>query len=230
MSAADQTLAVLCALLAVELVLLRHGQRRLFGVSMAATRSRLFAYVLAAPGTALHEAAHYLACRALAVPTVGRTRLFWPQRTPEGHVVLGSVSHARTDALRQALISIAPLLLVPPMLVLATALLLSPHALSALPNALGDVPWWRAALWGYLALSCAQAVFPSPGDRLGAAELGCLVGLAAGGTLLVLAVGHLPALLQVLGVAVGILALPAAAAGASLFALGLLRSATAPRL
>ena len=109
----DQTLLALCALLALELVALRRGQRRLFWAAAGATRSRLLAYGLAAPGTAVHETAHYLACLALGVPITGRVRLFWPQRGASGEVVLGAVPHARTDALRQALISIAPLLLVP---------------------------------------------------------------------------------------------------------------------
>lgn len=172
-----QVSLVLVALTAFELALLRRGQRRLFWATATATRSRLIAYLLAAPGTVLHEASHYLACLALGVPVLGRPRLFWPQRDPQGDVILGSVPHARTDPLRQATISMAPLVLVPALLTLTTAVLISPQALTQLPDALTAVPWWRAALWVYLSLSCGQAVFPSPGDRIGMAGL-----LAVGGS------------------------------------------------
>ncbi len=230
MSLSDQTLLVLCALLALELVVLRRGQRRLFWAAAHATRSRVLAYALAAPGTALHEAAHYLACVALGVPITGRVRLFWPERTPGGDVVLGSVPHARTSALRQALISIAPLLIVPALLTIATALLLAPHGLTELPNAITEVPWWRAALWIYLSLSCAQAVFPSSGDQIGVAGGACLCALLGATVGLILALDSSHGLLVVLAAIDGVLALPAAAAALSMVALGLLRAAAPARL
>jgi hypothetical protein len=229
MTANGDTLVALALLLAGELALLWRGQRRLFWAAAGATRSRVLAYALAAPGTALHEASHYLACRALGVPVSKRVRLFWPQRTGEGEVVLGSVRHARTSPLRQALISIAPLLLVPAFLTLATALLVAPDALSRLPDALTGVPAWRAILWVYLSLSCGQAVFPSPGDRIGVMGgiLLLVVGLLALGT--VEALGGSGGVADVLGAADGILALPALAAAASLVALGMLQRASGPR-
>lgn len=229
MAADGDTLVALALLLAGELALLWRGQRRLFWAAVGATRSRVLAYALAAPGTALHEASHYLACRALGVPVSGRVRLFWPQRTNEGGVVLGSVPHARTGPLRQALISIAPLVLVPAFLTLATALLVAPDALSRLPDALTGVPAWRAILWVYLSLSCGQAVFPSPGDRIGAIGgiLLLILGLFALG--IVDALGGSAGVADVLGAAAGIMALPALAAAASLVALGMLQRASGPR-
>ncbi len=227
MSLSDQTLLALCALLALELVALRRGQRRLFWAAAGATRSRLLAYVLAAPGVAVHETAHYLACLALGVPITGRVRLFWPQRGAGGEVVLGAVPHARTDALRQALISIAPLLLVPAVLTIATAVLLSPHTLTQLPTALGEVAWWRTALWVYLSLSCAQAAFPSSGDHIGLTGAACLCALLGAAVGLVLALGTSRGLLEALGAIDGVLAVPAAAAAISMFAFGLLRAAPA---
>ncbi len=230
MPLSDQTLIALCALLALELALLRRGQRRLFWTAAQATRSRILAYALAAPGTALHEAAHYLACLALGVPITGRVRLFWPQRTASGDIVLGSVPHARTGALRQALISIAPLVLVPAALTLATAVLLAPHTLGQLPDAITQIAWWRAALLVYLSLSCAQAAFPSSGDHIGLLGGVCLGVLLAGATAAILTFGSQNALLEALAAAAGILALPAVAAAVSMLALGLLRSSAPARL
>jgi len=229
MSLGDQTLIVLSALLALELAALRGGQRRLFSAAAGATRSRAIAYGLAAPGTALHEVSHYLACLALGVPITGRVRLFWPQRLPGGRVVLGAVPHARTGPLRQALISIAPLLLVPAVLALATAALLAPYPLTELPNALGDVSWWRVALWLYLSLSCAQAAFPSSGDRIGPAGLACLLALAGVAIGLPLALDARQGVLEVLAAIDGVLAVPAAVAALSLLAFGLLRPASPAR-
>ncbi len=228
MHARDQTLVALAAILLLELVLLRRGQRRLFWATANATHSRLLAYALAAPGTVLHEASHYLACVALGVPVLGRVRLFWPRRTPEGGVVLGSVPHAQTDPLRQGLISIAPLILMPGFLAVATALLLAPDALPELPDALGRVPAWRAVLCAYISLSCAQAVFPSPGDRVGALGLLCLAIIGAGAVLTALALAGHAGLRDLLGTAVGVLALPALGAVASLLVLALLGRATRP--
>lgn len=229
MRQANETLIVLVMLLLVELALLRGGQRRLFWATVRASRSRLLAYVLAAPGTALHEGAHYLACRALGVAIVGRVRLFWPTRGPGGELVLGSVSHVRTGVLRQALISVAPLVLVPAALALATTLLLFPAALVALPDALGQVPWWRAALWLYISLSCGQAAFPSPGDRIGLGGSAGLVLVVAGAFGLVDLLGGRGSLRDTLGAVDGILALPAATAAVSLLVLRLLSGVARPR-
>ncbi len=122
------TLAPFALLLAAEAVVLFLGQRRLFWLAVDATGSRLCGYLLAMPGTVLHESAHYLACVLLRVP-VGRqvrmsdgrrarVRLFYPRRDRySGSVTLGSVPHAGTDPLRGALIAVAPLVLVPPLLV-----------------------------------------------------------------------------------------------------------------
>jgi hypothetical protein len=54
-------------LLAGEAVALFLGQRRLFWLAVDATGSRLLGYLLAMPGTMLHESAHYLACVLLRV-------------------------------------------------------------------------------------------------------------------------------------------------------------------
>jgi hypothetical protein len=228
MGSLDRDLPALVLLLGIELALLWRGQRRLFWAVAHVSGSRLAAYALALPGTVMHEGAHYLACLALGVPAgrrlgagADRVRLFWPRRTPEGDVVLGGVPHARTDPVRQALIAISPLLLMPPVLALLTRLLLGPKGLSQLPDVLGRVPLWHALLWGYLALSCGQAAFPSPGDRVGLVGGLALAGLAAAGGWALIALGPAGSVAGVLGAVVGVLALPAAAAALTLAAMRL---------
>lgn len=227
-TASPDSLVALALLLGAELALLWRGQRRLFWATASAAHSHVVAYVLAAPGTALHEASHYLACVALGVP-VGRVRLFWPTRTPAGDVILGSVPHAPTGPARRALIAIAPLVLVPALLMVATALLLGPDALGRLPDAIGEVPAWRAALWIYLSLSCGQAVFPSPGDRVGAVGAVFLLALGiavVGGTVLLAGAAGLH---DVLAALTGVLAIPALAAAVSLIGLAVLGRVTRGR-
>src|SRR5947209_5113374 len=223
MAGLDRDLPALILLLGVELVLLWRGQRRLFWAIARASGSRMLAYALALPGTVLHEGAHYLACLTLGV-AVGRqlgagpdrVRLFWPRRTPEGDVVLGGAPHAQTDPVRQAPIALSPLLLIPPVLALLTRLLLGPHGLTQLPDVLGRVPLWQAVLWGYLALSCGQAAFPSPGDRVGLVGGTVLAGLVIVVGWALVAVGPAGSVADVLGAVVGVLALPAATAALTL--------------
>ena len=154
------------------------GQRRLFWLAVDASGSRLLGYLLALPGTVLHESAHYLACVLLRV-RVGRqlrtrdgrrarVRLFFPTRDPvTGAVRLGSVPHARTGPLRGALIAIAPLLLVPPLLLLIAFAFAGTSDLAQLRHLLPHLPSWKLALLAYVAFSCGQAAFPSPGDHIG---------------------------------------------------------------
>jgi len=122
-ASATTTLLGLGFVLALEAVCLFLGQRRLFWLAVDATGSRLLGYLLAMPGTVLHESAHYLACVILRVPAGrqlrtrdgrrARVRLFYPQRDPvTGSVILGMVPHAKTDPVRGALIAIAPLLVI----------------------------------------------------------------------------------------------------------------------
>jgi hypothetical protein len=172
--------ALLAGALGVEIALLYFGQRRIFG--MLYERSPALAYLLAAPATAIHEMAHYLACLLLRVPT-GRVELFHPRRQPDGSWILGSVVHARSDPLRGALVAVAPLLLVPPLFIALSLLLLgsdfSLEAPGGIWSALRSAPLWAESLWLYLSLAVGQAAFPSSGDRIGAAGAGALLLLAA---------------------------------------------------
>lgn len=158
-------------LLIAESILLWQGQRQLFFLTVDATGSHILAYLLAAPGTVLHEASHYIVCLLLGVPAGrrvgGRVKFFSPERHEDGSITLGSVPHVATDPFRGALIAVAPILLVPPFLVGISALLLGEGVLSDPLLALSQAAWWKIAIWFYIALSCGQAAFPSPGDHIG---------------------------------------------------------------
>jgi hypothetical protein len=68
---ATGTLIELGVVLLIKGAALFVGQRLLFRLAVNATGSRLLGYVLAMPGTVVHEAAHYVACVVLRV-LVGR--------------------------------------------------------------------------------------------------------------------------------------------------------------
>jgi hypothetical protein len=176
-----------CAILALECAALFAGQRRLFWLSVRATGSRALGYALAMPGTVLHESAHYLACLILRVPVGAeltapgggraRVKLFRPRRDEHGGVVLGEVPHAATDPLRGALIAVAPLLLVPLLLAAVAMAMAGTTSPAALPRAIVHLPVWQLALLAYVAFSCGQAAFPSPGDHVGLVGAGALLAL-----------------------------------------------------
>jgi hypothetical protein len=226
-----RTLVELGLVLLLEAAALFIGQRRLFWLAADATGSRLLGYLLAMPGTVLHESAHYIACVLLRVP-VGRqlrtrdgrrarVRLFFPTRDPAtGAVTLGSVPHARTDPVRSALIAIAPLLLVPPLLLAIALAFAGTSDLAQLRHLLPHLASWKVALLAYVAFSCGQAAFPSRGDHIG-----ILGGLALTSVLavvigLLLANGGRAELTTALRDACLLLAVPAIASVLSLLVLG----------
>ena len=181
---------LLCVLLVGECYALFLGQRRLFFAAEDALKSKVAALVLAAPGTALHELAHYLMCLLLRVPAgrdvrgadgrPAKVEFFRPRRDEDGRgIQLGVVPHAATDPLRGALIAIAPVLLVPPLFFGLSYLLLGAQTPADVPVALTDATWWKIPIWAYVALSCGQAAFPSPGDHIGVIGGVCLAALAA---------------------------------------------------
>lgn len=181
----NTTSLLLCLLLPVSAVILRITQRRIFWDLERVGRSRLVAYLLVAPSTIAHELAHAAAAFVLRVPfgraVGGRVELFRPRRHADGGVTLGQVSVAQTDPLRSSLISIAPFLLVPPMMLgINWALLGSPAPQEAI-GALGSVAAWKVALWVLASLSLPLAAFPSVGDHIGVA--GAISLTIAGGLL-----------------------------------------------
>jgi hypothetical protein len=239
LSAATRTGSVTRTLVELGLVLLLEaaalfiGQRRLFWLAVDATGSRLLGYLFAMPGTVLHESAHYLACVLLRV-RVGRqlrtrdgrrarVRLFYPTRDPlTGSVTLGSVPHARTDPLRSALIAIAPLLLVPPLLLAIALAFAGTSDLAQLRHLLPHLTTWKLALLAYVAFSCGQAAFPSPGDHIGKLGALALIAVLAVVVGLLLANGGQAELNTALRDACLLLAVPAIASVISLFLLGAL--------
>jgi hypothetical protein len=221
----------LAVVLALEALCLFLGQRRLFWLAVDATGSRLLGYLLAMPGTVLHEGSHYLACVILRVP-VGRqlrtpdgrrarVRLFYPRRDPvTGAVTLGTVPHARTDPVRGALIAIAPLLLVPALLVVIALLIAGTSDPARLRHVLPELATWKLVLLGYLAFSCGQAAFPSAGDHvgvLGALALTAILGITVTA---ILGNGGRAELTTILRDACLLLAVPAFASALSLLVLG----------
>jgi hypothetical protein len=154
---------LLATILVLEGVILYLGQRYIF--PRIENYSRKLALFLSAPGTALHEGAHWLMCQILFVPT-GRVELFRPRESEDGGTQLGVVYHAETDPLRQTLVAIAPLLLVPPLLLLLLLLFLGSGVLQdPLQAFFGSAIWVKIILF-YIFLSAGSAAFPSPGDHI----------------------------------------------------------------
>jgi hypothetical protein len=222
-------------LLTAEAVALFLGQRRLFWLAVDATGSRLLGYIVAMPGTVLHESAHYLACLLLRVP-VGRqlhtrsgrrahVHLFYPQRNRStGSVTLGSVPHAATDPLRSALIAVAPLLLVPPLLIAIALAFAGTSDPSQLRHLVPKMVAWKVVLLGYIAFSCGQAAFPSSGDRIGRLGGLALALLGAAAVSAILLRGGQAELTNLSRDACLLLAVPALTSALSLLALGMLAS------
>jgi hypothetical protein len=151
-------------LLCLEGAILYTGQRRLFGLLEAGRLPRSLIYLWAMPGTVLHEAAHLIACLILRVP-VGRIELFRPRRSLAG-ITLGQVEHAKCDPLRMALVAVAPLLLVPPLLLLLSVALLGESFLSSPLQAFVASSWQAKVALAYVLASSGAAAFPSPGDHI----------------------------------------------------------------
>ncbi|WP_217924470.1 hypothetical protein [Miltoncostaea oceani] len=167
----NATAIVLCLLLPLEAVILRMTQRRIFWDLERVGRSRLLAYVLVAPSTIAHELAHAFAAVILRVPfgaqVGGTVELFRPRRHADGGITLGQVSVARTDALRSSLISIAPFLLVPLMMLGINWALLGTVSPIEAAAVIGEIEPWRLALWAVATLTLPLGAFPSPGDHIG---------------------------------------------------------------
>jgi len=227
------TFVSLVLVLGAEAVALFIGQRRLFWLAVDATGSRLLGYLLAMPGTVLHESAHYLACVVLRVPVGGqlrmrdgrraRVRLFYPRRDPDsGSVTLGSVPHAATGPLRGALIAVAPLLLVPPLLVAIGLVCAGTSDPRQLRHLLPRLAIWKLVLLAYVAFSCGQATFPSSGDHFGKLGGLALTVLAGATVAVILLHGGQAELTNLTRDACLLLAVPAIASALSLLVLGTL--------
>ena len=170
------SLPLLLVLLVLEGFVLYLGQRYIFGA--AYNRSKFLTYLLVAPGTALHELSHWIMCIVLRVPT-DLPVLFRPEKHEDGSMTLGYVQHAKADPFRGALVAIAPVLLVPLLLLGIFVLLFSPDVLQNPFQAVQGAAIWKIALAAYLTLSAGTGAFPSPGDHIGVVGGIMLIGLAA---------------------------------------------------
>ena len=167
---------LLLAVIVAEVTVLALSERRLSASYVA--RVPLLGYLFVAPGTVLHELAHALMSFLLGV-RVFRVVSFWPTRLPDGSTRFGYVLHADVDGVRNTLIAIAPVLLVPPMLAGFTYLLLGtilPADLAAAIHAAGTI---RVLAWVGLVGLGSRAAYPSPGDRVGGFGKIFLAGLIA---------------------------------------------------
>lgn len=192
-----------------------HVQRRSFWALERAGGSRRLAYLLIAPSTIAHELSHYLAALCLGVPAGkragGRVELFHPRSAPGGGIRLGAVSVASSDPFRASLISIAPVLLVPVMLLGLNQLLLERALPADAISQLGEVAPWRAGLWVIATLLLPLGAFPSPGDHIGLAGAVALMAIAAGAVAALYSTGGSALVFEVLAGWSQILALPAIA-------------------
>lgn len=163
-----------------------HEHLQHLGRALGAGEAPYFlAYLLFLPGIVLHELSHWVAARLLGVRT-GKVGL-WPSRVREGWVRLGYVEIEETDAVRESLIGLAPLVSGALGVLLITAHVVRLGQLGPSVQAgdwlgvwagLGGVPdLW---LWVYLIFATSNAMVPSPSDRRPWLSLGLFLGVLAG--------------------------------------------------
>ena len=227
--------------LAVELVVLyaagSYSMGRLLGFAASGgIVGRMAFYLLVFPGVVLHEVAHYLACLITGTEVV-RFAPFSPQSSADGRLVLGYVRHERRAFPIRAIIGLAPVLLNPLGILLATALLTPLTFRQATDPSVGIVVSGISAggfptddpllfvAWAYLSLSFALGSVPSREDLPG---LPLLLVVLGGGILLT---GSLwtgaggvmfSAAHDLTALAAGLYALPAAVAAGGALAMRLL--------
>ncbi len=227
--------------LAVELLVLYAAGSYAMGRLMGFTASggivgRIAFYLSVFPGVVLHESAHYLACLITGTKVV-RFAPFSPQRSADGRLVLGYVRHERRALPIRAIIGLAPVILNPLGLLLATALLTPLTFRQATEPSVGlvlkgifadgfptEAPLLFGA-WAYLALSFSLGSVPSREDLSG---LPLLVLVLGGGILLAGSLGTgaggvvFSTVYDLTALATRIYALPAAVAVGGALATGLL--------
>ena len=225
--------------LALELLVLyaagSYAMGRLMGFAgSGGVVGRITFYLLVFPGVVLHESAHYLACLITGTKVV-RFAPFSPQRSADGRLVLGYVRHERRAFPIRAIIGLAPVLLNPLGLLLATALL-TPLTFEEVTDPSGgilvrgifasgfptDAPLLFIA-WAYLTLSFALGSVPSREDLSG---LPLLLLALGGGILLAGSLGAGGAMFSaardLTALVAGLYALPAAVAVGGALAMGIL--------
>jgi hypothetical protein len=207
----------------------------LSGLRGGAALSRTAFYLLVFPGVVLHESAHYLAC-LLTGTKVFRFAPFAPRRSADGRLVLGYVRHERRSFPIRAIIGLAPILLNPLGLLLATTLLTPLTFAEVADPRLGTIEGGFltgnplvAALWVYLSVSFAVGSVPSRADL---ASVPAALLLFCAGVLLISLVressgyGLSVAIYDLCALAAGLYALPAAVAAVAALITGIWKRAT----
>jgi len=132
-------------------------------------------YLILFPGVVLHELSHLLFC-LLTGTKITDVSLFFPQRKEDGSLELGHVAHESRWGPVNAVLGLAPLILLPFALLVITHFL-TPVSFSDIFNTSAKL-WLleifslefvtqhplKAAAWFYLALSIALATIPSRAD------------------------------------------------------------------
>jgi hypothetical protein len=142
------------------------------------------------PGVFLHESSHFIAAKILGVKT-GKFSLL-PQAMPDGRLQMGYVETAHTDAVRDSIVGVAPLVMGCLFIALVATSKLHFFTLWEFLKAGQFQLFWMGLqilptlsdfwLWFYLAFAVSSTMMPSASDR----HAWQTIGLFAGG-LLVLA-------------------------------------------
>lgn len=150
-------------IVAGEILILRAAQRNVFTWGYLYL-PRWVLNGLVRLGTVLHEASHVIAC---VVTGVKVTDVSWFNPTVDeerGVVMLGYVEHNVTSERKQTLIALAPLYLVPVLLLAISYFWLGSSILSDPVGTITGASLIKLVPWLWLVLSAGQAAFPSTED------------------------------------------------------------------
>jgi hypothetical protein len=149
--------AELAAVVGLQVVVIAWGTRAVSGRILARAPWLPLAYPLMLPGTVLHELAHAVVALLLGLG-VTEIEVFRPHRLANGSVRFGRVATRRSAPVRDALVAVAPLLIVPPALLGITLLMVAtwPHG----------YPEQVVVMWVVVVGLGSLGAFPSPGDHI----------------------------------------------------------------
>lgn len=167
------SLATAAALVAALYASGAFAMSRLYALALGSRASRAVFYGLVCPGVVLHELAHAVAC-VLTLTRIRGFAPFRPERREDGGLELGHVRHDRRSSPVEAVIGLAPVVLNPLGVLVASAVFLdtgplyifeAPAAgvLEAIGGRALDQPL-ACALWAYVAGSLALGSVPSRSD------------------------------------------------------------------
>jgi hypothetical protein len=160
---------LLVVLITVEVLLIGWGERYVNGTIYSRAPWRPLSYPFLLPGTVLHELAHACAAWALGLGVAKVVISLRPTTDPDGHAVMGWVVPRRSAPGRDAIMCVAPVILVPPVLLAVTLVALN------LPS-----DWSGASLaWLVVVGLGSLGAFPSSNDRDIISNRGALTVVAA---------------------------------------------------